>query len=207
MFHGWPTEDWCHFRYFQISESTFLVLRVILIWISHGVTWGWGWSYWGCVQARPAGTWERATLALLIYRPQWFMVIDVRIPECQNSLYFKRNQWLRLWFYLRPFPDKRLNCAWSCENTTREHGSVPASVCAQGLGKGHLCVGLTFTSLVPRSLCEEHHSLVRSRKSRVWGQLRFSASSEHFWTALMWECGLWCLTASRSTISGSSAQR
>lgn len=159
-----------------------------------------------CVQARPAGTWERATLALFIYRPQWFTVIDVCIPECQNNLCFKRNQWLRLWFYLRPFPDKRLNYAWSCENRTGEHHSVLASVCVQGLGKGHLCVGLTFTSLVPWSLYEEHHSFVRSRKSRVWGQLCFSASSEHFCTALMWECGLQCLTAFTSTISRSSAE-
>ena len=167
----WPTEDLSHFRYFQISESTFLVLRVVLIWISHGATWGWGCSFWGCVQARPAGTQECATLALLIYRPQWFTVIDVHIPECQNSLCFERNQWLRLWFYLRPFPDKRLNCAWSWENTVGEHRSVLASVCAQGLGKGHFCVGLTFTSLGPGGLCAEHHSLVRS------GSLRSKDSS------------------------------
>lgn len=62
----WATGERCHFRYFQISESTFLVLRVVLIWISHGVTWGWGWSFWGvCVQAGPAGTWERERLHCL----------------------------------------------------------------------------------------------------------------------------------------------
>lgn len=47
---------------------------------------GWRCSFWGCVQGRPAETWECATLALLTYRTQWFTVIDVYIPECQNSL-------------------------------------------------------------------------------------------------------------------------
>lgn len=69
--------------------------------------------------------------ALLIYQPQWFTVIDVHIPECQNNLCFKRNQWLRLWFYLRPFPDKWLNCAWSWENTAEGQGLCPC-VCVCG---------------------------------------------------------------------------
>lgn len=38
----WPTEDLSRFRCFQTSESTFLALRVVLIWLSHGETWGWG---------------------------------------------------------------------------------------------------------------------------------------------------------------------
>lgn len=153
MLHGdWPTEDLSQFRCFQISESTFLALRVALIWLSHGETWGWGCSFWGWVQASPTATRERAAFALLIYQPQWFTVIDVHIPERQNNLCFKRNQWLRLWFYLRPFPDKWLNCAWSWENTAEEHGSVLASVCVERLGKGYLCVGLTFPSRVPWSL-------------------------------------------------------
>lgn len=106
----------------------------------------------GWLQARPSATWGRAALALLIYQPQWFTVIDVHIPECQNNLCLKRNQWHRLWFYLRPFPDKWLNCAWSWENTAEEQGSVLASVCVERLGKGHLCVGLTFPLWVPWSL-------------------------------------------------------
>lgn len=43
----WPTEDLSHFMYFQISESTFLASRVVVIWLSHGETWGWGCSFWG----------------------------------------------------------------------------------------------------------------------------------------------------------------
>lgn len=98
--------------------------------------------------------WEALRLAVLIYQPQWFTVIDIHIPECQNRLCLKRNQWLRLWFYLRPFPDKRLNRAWSCENTMREH-HCPASVCAQGLGKGHRHWGWPPWSHCT-GLCTEH---------------------------------------------------
>jgi len=114
-----------------------------------------------------------------------FAYLNVKI-----TIFFKRNQWLRLWFYLGPFPHKRLNCAWSWENTTGEHCSVLTSVCAQGLGRGRLCAGLTFSSSVLRSLCEEHRSLVRSGKPLVRGQLYFTVASEHFCTALMWENGL-----------------
>lgn len=141
-----------------------------------------------------ASTWEHAALALLIYQPQWFTVIDVHIPECQNNLCFKRNQWLRLWFYLRPFPDKWLNCAWSWENTAEKNGSVLTSVCVERLGKDTFVWGWPS----PRechSLCEEHHSSVSSRKTQVWRQLCFGASSEHFCPALMWEHGLQCWTA------------
>lgn len=131
----WPTEHLSHFRCSQISESTFLVLCVVLIWISHGATWGSGWSFGGgegggVCASRTRRNMRMSSTCLLIYQPQWFTVSYVCIPECQNSLCFKRNQWLRLWFYLRPLPDERLNCAWSWENTTGEHCSVlPLCVC------------------------------------------------------------------------------
>lgn len=125
-----PTEVSLILGIFQVSEATLLVSHVAPGWICHGVTLGWGCSFWGCVQARPAGTQEHATLAQPIYQPQWFTVIDAHIPER-----FRRNRWLRLGFHLRPLPDKRLNCARSWENTTGEHRSVLAPGCAQGLGK------------------------------------------------------------------------
>lgn len=185
----WPTEDLSHFRCFQTSESTFLALCVVLIWLSHverpggedAASGGW-------VQARPSATWERAALALLIYQLQWFTAIDVHIPECQNNLCLKRNQWLRLWFYLRPFPDKWLNCAWSWENSAEEQGSVLASVCVCGEVRERtpLCVAdLPRVSAVSLS----------SGKTQVWWQLCFGASSGHFCPALMWEHGPQCWTA------------
>lgn len=75
-------------------------------------------------------------------------VIDMHIPEHQNCLCFKMNRWLRLPFYLRPFPDKWLNCAWSCEST---RNTTPSSLLCvpKALGRD-TGVGLTF------GLCTQH---------------------------------------------------
>lgn len=151
----WPTKGRSHFffRYSQMCEYAFLVLHV---WFEFPMEQAVGEdaASGGLCKQDLLEKWEALRLAVLIYQPQWFTVIDIHIPECQNRLCLKRNQWLRLWFYLRPFPDKRLNRAWSCENTMREH-HCPASVCAQGLGKGHRHWGWP-----PRScctgLCTEH---------------------------------------------------
>lgn len=165
MLHGGPLGICLTLGIFKSLNPLFWC--VVLMWVSHGATWGWQWIFWGCVQARPTGTWEHATLALLIFYHNdspWltFAYLNVKIAcvlrgtsdsGCGfTSGHFLINSWAVL----------------GLEKTQLgNHHSVLSSVCVQGLRKELLCVGLTFTSLVPWALCEEHHSLVRFRKPRV----------------------------------------
>lgn len=148
-----PTEDQSHFRYFFLGLWSHIASFACCSNLNLS------WSDLGVEDAASGGVYKQDQpehqnmqhLHSPFYRPQWFTVIDVHIPER-----FKGNQWLRLWFHLRLFPDKWLNCAWSCQNTTGEHRSVLAHECAQGLGKDtsvrpspRCCRGLSVSSTSP----------------------------------------------------------